>query len=172
MLSFIRGTWSFISRIFRSRINSGFSPTDMKKPTNERNMRDKRLHIQKAPFPRLLYGVIRWSRRRRGPAGRDRIHRNEIGYGIRDLLFLFLLLRPPGEESILLLGDGLIVSLDTGAVLGGDAVHLCLDLLIFLQFAGLQFGQGFLLHAFEGIQGPIPFHGVLNDVFKWRAGCL
>jgi hypothetical protein len=30
ILSFIRGTWSFMSRIFCSRINSGFSATEMK----------------------------------------------------------------------------------------------------------------------------------------------
>ena len=56
MLSFIRGTWSFMSRMFCSRMSSGFSPTEMKNPTNERTMRDRRLHINQAPFPRLLFG--------------------------------------------------------------------------------------------------------------------
>src|SRR5438094_3447033 len=45
MLSFIRGTWSFISRMFCSRITSGFSAAEMKNPTKERTIRLRRFHI-------------------------------------------------------------------------------------------------------------------------------
>ena len=46
MLSFMRGTWSFMSRMFCSRINSGFSATEMKNPKKERIMRESRLNIR------------------------------------------------------------------------------------------------------------------------------
>jgi len=39
ILSFMRGTWSFMSRMFCSRISSGSSATEMKNPTNERIIR-------------------------------------------------------------------------------------------------------------------------------------
>src|ERR1700747_314424 len=45
MLSFIRGTWSFMSRMFCCRISSGSSATEMKKPTNDRTILVKRCHI-------------------------------------------------------------------------------------------------------------------------------
>ncbi len=49
MLSFIRGTWSFMSRMFCSRISSGFSATEMKNPKNDRIARERRLHIPNPP---------------------------------------------------------------------------------------------------------------------------
>src|SRR6202047_5536677 len=45
MLSFMRGTWSFMSRMFCCRISSGSSATEMKKPTNDRPTLDNRCHI-------------------------------------------------------------------------------------------------------------------------------
>ena len=45
MLSFIRGTWSFMSRMFCSRMISGFSTLEMKNPTNDRITRTNRLHM-------------------------------------------------------------------------------------------------------------------------------
>src|SRR5215468_6246764 len=43
--SFIRGTWSFRSRMFCSRISSGFSMPETKKPKKLRIARLKRFHM-------------------------------------------------------------------------------------------------------------------------------
>src|ERR1039458_10249685 len=45
MLSFIRGTWSFMSRIFCCRMISGSSAAEMKKPMKDRITLDNRCHI-------------------------------------------------------------------------------------------------------------------------------
>src|ERR1035438_2376466 len=151
ILSFMRGTWSFMSRMFCSRMISGFSPMEMKRPTNDRTTRDNRLHIEEAPFPRLLFGFRSRGRRSRVTAGGDRIVRYEIRYGIRYLLFLFLLFQTPGEETFFFLGNLVVIGLNAGTVLGQDAVDFGLNLLIFLLLLSFQLVQGLLLDAFEGI---------------------
>src|SRR5260370_3035015 len=102
MLSFMRGTWSFMSRMFCSRMSSGFSVLEMKNPKNERNARDRRLNIESILFPRLWVGGAGRCRRSRGPAGRDRILGHKIGYGVAYFLFLFLLLHTPRTQTLLL----------------------------------------------------------------------
>src|ERR1017187_8446075 len=167
MLSFMRGTWSFMSRMFCSRMISGSSPMEMNIPTNERNTRDSRLHIEKAPFRGLL-GFRSRGRRSRVTAGGDRIVRHEIRYGIRYLLFLFLLFQTPGEEAFLFLGNLVVIGLDARTVFGHYAVDFRLNLLIFLLFLGFQLIQGLLLHAFERVQRLVALHGILDDVLDGR----
>src|ERR1039457_557303 len=113
MLSFMRGTWSFMSRMFCSRMSSGFSVLEMKNPKNERIMRDRRLNMESILFPRLWVVGMGRRRRSRGAAGRDRILGHKIGYGVRDLLFLFLLLQAPGKETLLLFSNLAGVGLHT-----------------------------------------------------------
>ena len=57
MLSFIRGTWSFMSRMFCSRIISGSSPTEIKNPTKDRTIRLNRLNIKAPPQISTGYGL-------------------------------------------------------------------------------------------------------------------
>src|SRR5947209_15359600 len=82
MLSFMRGTWSFMSRMFCSRISSGFSATEMKKPKNERIARLNRLHIgvlSSTTFLRLSVGI-------RHRADGDWVGRHEVCDRVGDLL--------------------------------------------------------------------------------------
>src|SRR5258706_6525833 len=137
MLSFMRGTWSFMSRMFCSRMSSGFSVLEMKNPKNERNARDRRLNIESILFPRLWVGGAGLRRRSRGAAGRDRILCHKIGYGVRDLLFLFLLFQTPREEPLFLSGNLVVVGLHARAMFRGDTVHFGLYLLVFLDLTCL-----------------------------------
>ena len=91
-------------------------------------------------------------------------------YGIRDFLFLLLLLEAPTEETVFFLGDRVAVGLHAGAVLGYQAVQLGLDLGIFYRLALLQVLDRFLLHALEGIQGAIAAHCVLDNILQLHSG--
>src|SRR5262249_9733397 len=106
ILSFMRGTWSFMSRMFCCRIISGSSATEMKKPMKDRIILVKRCHIT-TPLPLLLRAGFR--RRRRAAAGGDWIFGHERRNRIGDLLFFLLLLQPPAEKALFLAGDGIVV---------------------------------------------------------------
>src|SRR5260370_35155816 len=108
-----------MSRMFCSRMSSGFSVLEMKNPKNERNARDRRLNIESILFPRLRVGGAGRCRRSRGAAGRDRILGHKIGYGFRYFLFLFLLLQAPAEERLLLPCRSVVVGLHARAVIRG-----------------------------------------------------
>src|SRR5215469_11308443 len=60
--SFIRGTWSFRSRMFCSRISSGFSMPETKKPKKLRTARLKRFHMGQVT-------LVRWRLTIRAEAG-------------------------------------------------------------------------------------------------------
>src|SRR6266853_6259429 len=109
MLSFIRGTWSFMSRIFCSRMISGFSAVEMKKPTKERMSLVKRCHIN-APFPTLLR-LRSWFRcgRSRACAGGNWVLRHKGRNRVRNLFFFLLFFQAPAEEALFLLCDFIIV---------------------------------------------------------------
>src|SRR5215471_1252305 len=96
--SFMRGTWSFMSRMFCSRMISGFSAVEMKNPTNERITLFNRCHI-KAPFPlrlRAWLGCGRGNYRARG----NRVLADKRRHRIRNLFFFLLLFQPPAEEAL------------------------------------------------------------------------
>src|SRR5258708_34049020 len=105
MLSFMRGTWSFMSRMFCSRMSSGFSVLEMKNPKNERNPRDRRLNIESILFPRLWVGGAGRCRRSLGAAGRDRIVVHKLGYGVGYFFFLFPLFQTVSAAAYLLRSD-------------------------------------------------------------------
>src|SRR5258708_29902978 len=170
MLSFMRGTWSFMSRMFCARMSSGFSVLEMKNPKNERNARDRRLNIESILFPRLWVGGAGRCRRSRGAAGRDRILGHKIGYGVGYFLFLFLLFQAPGEEALLRSGNRVGVGLHARAVLRGDAVDFGLDLLVFLRLTRLQVVHRLLLHALERVERAVALDGILNDILQRGCG--
>src|SRR5258708_23555135 len=112
-----------MSRMFCSRMSSGFSVLEMKNPKNERNARDRRLNIESILFPRLWVGGAGRCRRSRGAAGRDRILGHKIGYGVGYVLFLFLLLQTPRKETLLLSGHRVGGDLHARAALRGAPVR-------------------------------------------------
>src|SRR5689334_4149036 len=126
MLSFMRGTWSFISRMFCSRMISGFSAVEMKNPTKERTTLFKRCHIN-APFVLRLWALLG---RRCGAAraGGDRVFRHKGRNRVRNLFLFLLFLEPPAEETLLLFGDFVIVALDFVALLRYVLIQFRLDL--------------------------------------------
>src|SRR5882724_10265981 len=150
MLSFMRGTWSFMSRMFCWRISSGSSATEIKKPTNERIILVRRCHI-KAPFSLRLWAGFRcyW---RDAAAGCNGVlgnkRRNCIGY----LLFFLLLLQTPAVEALFFTGDFFRVGLNLGFLIGYHFINLSLDLCVLLGLAGLQLGDGPLLHPLVSVQ--------------------
>src|SRR6516225_508909 len=175
MLSFMCGTWSFISRMFCSRISSGSSATEMKKPKNERNIRCKRLHIgpPSAHIPNVGPGLAPAEADPRvGPttAGcllltprcRNGLFGREIGHGVGDLLLLLLLLELPAEESLFLLGHFVVVGLDARLHFVNPFLNLGLKLLVFLSLSGFLLLQSLLLQALVGIQGFVAPHRVLD----------
>ena len=90
MLSFMRGTWSFMSRIFCCRIISGSSAAEMKKPTKDRTTLDNRCHINSSCSGTLR--CLRWGRRRIHIARRNGIFSDKITDRLGDLLFFLLFL--------------------------------------------------------------------------------
>ena len=137
MLSFIRGTWSFMSRMFCSRISSGSSATEMKNPKNERTIRDRRLNMTSTPPSAATAGVSSGLALapRRGRGG-DRVFGHEIGYGVGDPLFLLLFLKPPAAERSLSLATSSLLAC-MRARFAEHAVRFRLDLLVFLGLARL-----------------------------------
>src|SRR5258708_37185006 len=93
-------------------------------------------------------------------------------YGIRDFLFLLLLLQPPAIEPLPLLGDGVIVRLHSGAMLRYHAVHLLLNAAILFRLARRHVFDHFLLYTIEGVEGAIAAYGILDDVLRLPAGAV
>src|SRR5262252_1053962 len=116
MLSFMRGTWSFMSRIFCCRMISGFSAVEIKNPTKERMTLFKRCHIN-APFPLRLWALLGRSRRN-ARACRDRVLRHKGRNRVKDLLFFLLFLQPPAEEAFFFARNVVIVALNSGPLFG------------------------------------------------------
>src|SRR5215469_5367903 len=170
ILSFMRGTWSFMSRMFCSRMSSGSSATEMKKPMNERITLLKRLHI-KAPFALRPFSRFRRSIRCADDgAGCNRILADEIAYGISNLFFFLLLFQPPAEEFFFCLGHIVIVLLHFGALLGDQAIHVCLNLTVLFGLARLQIIERTLLDALVPIERTVTTDRILNYVFDVDAG--
>src|SRR5260370_31136731 len=90
-------------------------------------------------------------------------------YGIGDFLFLLLLLKAPAEEPFFLFADGIAIGLDTGAMLGDEAVELLLDLAILFGLLLLQVFHRFLLHALKCIESAVAAGGLLHDVLPLAA---
>src|ERR1700684_615417 len=99
MLSFIRGTWSFMSRIFCWRISSGSSDAEMKKPMKDLTTLLNRCHINSSCSGTLH--CLRRGRRRVHLARRNRIFSYKIADRFGDLLFFLLLLQAPTGKTFL-----------------------------------------------------------------------
>src|SRR4029077_2039395 len=109
ILSFIRGTWSFMSRIFCWRISSGSSDAEMKKPMKDRTTLVNRCHINSSSSGTLR--CLRWGRRVH-IARRNRIFGDKIADRLGDLLFFLLFLQPPTGKAFFFPGYFFIVALN------------------------------------------------------------
>src|SRR3984893_6264761 len=125
MLSFIRGTWSFMSRIFCWRISSGSSDAEMKKPMKDRPTLVNRCHINSSCSGTLR--CLRWGRRRVHIARRNRIFAGKIAYRLGDLLFFLLFLQPPTGIAFFLDGYLFVITLHLGSLLGHILINLRLN---------------------------------------------
>src|SRR5258707_3531828 len=167
MLSFMRGTWSFMSRMFCWRISSGSSATEMKKPMNERTILVNRCHIN-APYTLRLLAGLR-CRRCTVATGGDRIFGNKRRNCVGDLLFFLLLFQPPAEKAFFLAGDFLVLGLNLGPLLGDILIDVRLDLAVLLGLGGFQRGRGPFLHALVPVQGAVAADSILDHVFDVHA---
>src|SRR5689334_1592876 len=168
MLSFMRGTWSFISRMFCSRMISGFSAVEMKNPTKERMTLFKRCHIN-APFVLRLWALLG----RCGGTARasgDRVFRHKRRNRVRDLFLFLLLLEPPAEEALFLFGDLVIVALDFFPLLRDVLIQFRLDLRVLLVGAGFKVSDGPLLNALVTIERLVAANGVLDHILDIHPG--
>src|SRR5258708_5567981 len=167
MLSFMRGTWSFMSRMFCWRMSSGSSATEMKKPMNERTILVNRCHIN-APYTlRLLAGLRR--RRCTVATGGDRIFGNKRRNCVGDLLFFLLLFQPPAEKAFFLAGDFLVVGLHLVPLLGDILIDVRLALAVLLGLGVFQRVPGPFLHALVPVQCAVAADSILDHVFALPA---
>src|SRR2546422_3867937 len=155
--------------MFCSRISSGFSAIEMKKPTNERNTRARRLHIA-SPFSRASALSLGLRGRLRGRGGRDRVLGHEIRHRVGNSLLLPLLLEVPGVELVLVTRHIVVVGLNAGAVLRDDSLHLLLDPAVLLALLLLEVLDCPLLHALIGVQRAVALHSVLDDLLQVHPG--
>src|ERR1700688_3745889 len=162
ILSFIRGTWSFMSRIFCWRISSGSSDAEMKKPMKDRTTLVSRCHINSSSSGTLR--CLRWGRRRIHIARSDRIFPGKIPDRLGDLLFFLLFLQTPAGEAFFLPRNCFVVALDLRPLLGYILIDLGLNLRVFFCLAGFQFFGCTLLDAFVGIESAVSANRILNDV--------
>ena len=81
-----------------------------------------------------------------------------------------MFLEAPAKETLLFLGEFLIVGLDAGTVLGYQPLHFFFDAPVFLALARLQFLHGFLENTLVGVEGSIAPHRVFNDLFQFYSG--
>src|ERR1035438_9946410 len=169
MLSFMRGTWSFMSRIFCWRIISGSSATEMKKPTKDRTTLLNRCHIKSSYSGTLRF---RWGRRHTHSARRNGILTDKISDRFGDLLFFLLFLQPPAGEALFLPRNGFVVALDFRSLLGHILINLSLNLAVFFIFSRFQFVGRALLHALVGVKGAVAPNRVLDDVLNVHASSV
>ena len=87
-----------------------------------------------------------------------------------DALVLALLLHLPVAESFFFLGNLIVVVLDALGVVGGDAIHLGLNLGVLGGFAGFEFFELFLLAGFVGVESLLAAGGVLKQIVGGSAG--
>src|SRR4029077_2888794 len=170
MLSFIRGTWSFMSRIFCSRMISGFSAVEMKKPTKERMSLVKRCHIN-APFLLRLWAWFRCGRSR-ACAGGNWVLGNKGRNRVRNLFLFLLFFQPPAEEALFLLCDLIIVALNFGPLRGDVFIELGLDLRVLLVLARFQVGDGAFLDPLVTVKRLVTPDGILDHVFNVNPGSV
>src|ERR1022692_2012032 len=161
MLSFIRGTWSFMSRIFCCKISSGSSATEMKKPTKDRTTRVNRCHINSSCSGMLR--CLRWGRRIH-IARSNRIFAGEIADRLGDLLFFLLFLQPPAGEAFFLPRNCFVVALDLRSLLGHIFIDLGLNLRVLLCLATFQFFGCALLHALVRVERAVAPNRILDDL--------
>src|SRR5271157_446663 len=133
MLSFIRGTWSFMSRIFCCKMISGSSAAEMKKPMNDRTTLVNRCHINSSCSGTLR--CLRCGRRRIHIARRNGVFADKIPDRLGDLFFFLLLLQTPAGKTFLLPRDLFIVALNFRSLLGYILIDLCLNLAVLLCLA-------------------------------------
>src|SRR6266496_1063235 len=151
MLSFMRGTWSFISRMFCCRISSGSSATEMKKPTNERITLLSRCHINSSwSGPLRLLGCWRLLLNVDVPRC-DRVFADKIPHCVCDLFFFLLLLQPPAGKTFLLARYRIVVALHFRPLLGHVLVNVCLDLAVLGCLLRFEFLDGALLYTLVGV---------------------
>src|ERR1035438_8734530 len=147
MLSFIRGTWSFMSRIFCCRMISGSSAAEMKKPMKDRITLDNRCHIDSSCSGTLR--CLRWGRRRIHIARRNGVFGDKIPDRLGDLLFFLLFLERPAGKAFFLARNFFVVALDLCSLLGHVLIDLCLNLAVLFILARFQFVSRALLHRSE-----------------------
>ena len=166
MLSFIRGTWSFMSRMFCSRMSSGSSATEMKNPKNERNIRDSRLNMG-CSSSRFSARVV--SQDRRGAAAGPVV----IGFSATNGATASAIRRSSCcfcSRQVCMrsrsLATVVVVGLDLGAQLIEDAVRLLLQLLVLVGLLGLELIQGALLNGLERIDRAVAPDRVFDDFLQ------
>src|SRR6266853_5949353 len=167
ILSFILGTWSFMSRIFCWRISSGSSDAEMKKPTKDRTTLVNRCHIDSSCSGTLR--CLRWGRRRIHIARRNRIFGDKIADRLGDLLFFLLFLQPPTGKAFFFPRYLFIIALDLRSLLSHILINLRLNLTVFFILACLQFFGSALLHPLVPVQRAIAPNRILDDLLNVHA---
>src|ERR1022692_744252 len=162
MLSFMRGTWSFMSRIFCCRIISGSSATEIKKPTKDRTTLVNRCHIDSSCSGMLR--CFRWGRRRIHIARRNGVLNDKIPDRVGNLLFFLLFLQPPTGEAFFLPRNCFVVALDLRSLLGDILIDLGLNLRVLLCLATFQFFGCALLHALVRVERAVAPNRILDDL--------
>src|ERR1700730_13520054 len=167
ILSFIRGTWSFMSRIFCWRISSGSSDAEMKKPMKDRTTLVNRCHINSSSSGTLRW--LRWGRRFVHIARRNWIFGDKIADRVGDLLFFLLFLQPPTGKAFFFPRYLFIIALDLRSLLGYILINLRLDLTVLFILACFQFFGSALLHPLVAVQRAIAPNRIVDDLLNVHA---